>query len=103
MAKKQKNYDRTLNIAMFTTIPSWTTNSNCHGRVSLYEETVLENIEMLTNRKETKRAIQAAVAQANKVKKPTIPTIITHCARCGYDTKPDEWGNLELHYCIDCA
>ena len=103
MEKKQKNYDRALNIVMFTTIPSWTTNSNCHGRVSLYEETVLENIEMLTNRKETKRAIQAAVDQANKVKKPAIPTIITHCARCGYAPKPDEWGNLELHYCIDCA
>jgi len=57
---------------MFTTIPSWTTNSNCHGRVSLYEETVLENIEMLTNRKETKRAIQAAVDQANKVKDKEI-------------------------------
>ena len=53
---------------------------------------------LFTNQKETKRAIKAAVDQANKVKKPA-----THCARCGYTPKPDEWGNLELHYCIDCA
>ena len=57
----------------------------------------------MTNQKETKRAIQAAVDQANKVLKPAIPTIITHCARCGYAPKPDEWGNLEMHYCIDCV
>jgi len=54
--------------------------------------------KLFTNEKETKRAIQAAVDQANKVKKPA-----THCARCGCTPKPDEWGNLELHYCIDCA
>ena len=54
--------------------------------------------EVLTNQKETDRAIKAAVDQANKVKKST-----THCAVCGCTPKPDEWGNLKLHYCIDCA
>jgi len=49
----------------------------------------------MTNQKETKRAIKATVDQANKVR--------THCARCGCTPKPDEWGNLELHYCIDCV
>ena len=53
---------------------------------------------MFTNQKETDRAIKAAVDQANKVKGPA-----THCARCGCTPKPDEWGNLELHYCIDCV
>ena len=52
----------------------------------------------MTNQKETKRAIKAAVNQAEKVKEPA-----THCARCGCAPKPDEWGNLKLHYCIDCA
>ena len=51
--------------------------------------------KLFTNQRETDRAIQAAVDQANKVKKPTIPTIITHCARCSCTPKPDEWGNLE--------
>ena len=50
---------------------------------------------ILTNQKETKRAKQAAVNQANRVR--------IHCARCGCVPKPDEWGNLKLHYCIDCA
>ena len=56
---------------------------------------------LFTNEKETKRAIKAAVDQANKVKEPAITA--THCARCSCTPKPDEWGNLELHYCIDCA
>jgi len=61
----------------------------------------MENL--FTNEKETKRAIKAAVDQANKVKEPAISITATHCARCGCTPKPDEWGNLELHYCIDCA
>ena len=56
--------------------------------------------KLFTNEKETKRAIKAAVDQFRKVLKKNRPT---HCARCGYTPKPDEWGNLELHYCIDCA
>ena len=51
----------------------------------------------LTNQKETDRAIQAAVDQANKVKKST-----THCASCGCLPKPDEWSRV-TNYCIDCA
>ena len=58
---------------------------------------------MLTDQKKTDRAIKAAVDQTEKVKEPAIPTVATHCARCGYAPKPDEWGNLKLHYCIDCA
>ena len=58
---------------------------------------------LFTNEKEIKRAIKAAVDQTEKVKEPAIPTTATHCARCGCAPKPDEWGNLELHYCIDCA
>ena len=56
---------------------------------------------LFTNEKETRRAIQAAVDQFRKVLKKKEPA--THCARCGCAPKPDEWGNLELHYCIDCA
>ena len=59
--------------------------------------------KLFTNQRETDRAIQAAVNQANKVKESSVPITATHCARCGYIPKPDEWGNLELHYCIDCA
>jgi len=59
--------------------------------------------KLFTNEKETKRAIKAAVDQANKVKGLSTPITATYCARCGYAPKPDEWGNLELHYCIDCA
>jgi len=29
---------------MFTPIPPWTTDPDCHGGVSVYEETVLENM-----------------------------------------------------------
>ena len=56
-------------------------------------------MKLFTNEKQTKRAIKAAEDQAEKVKK----FFRTHCARCGCTPKPDEWGNLELHYCIDCA
>ena len=38
-----------------------------------------------------------------EVKEPAIPITATHCARCGCTPKPDEWGNLKLHYCIDGA
>jgi len=50
--------------------------------------------KLFTNQKETKRAVQAAVDQANKVK--------THCASCGCTPKPDEWSSV-WNYCIDCA
>ena len=59
-------------------------------------------VNLLMNEKETKRAIQAAIDQANKVKGSSIPITATYCARCSCTPKPDEWGNLELHYCIDC-
>ena len=51
--------------------------------------------KLFENEKETKRAIKAAVGQANKVR--------IHCARCGCIPKPDEWGDQRLHYCIDCV
>ena len=50
--------------------------------------------EVLTNQKETNRAIKAAVDQAKKVR--------THCASCGCLPKPDEWSHV-TNYCIDCA
>jgi len=53
---------------------------------------------MLTNQKEIKRAIRAAVNQANKVKEPA-----THCARCGCTPKPDEWSSQLWNCCYDCA
>ena len=53
--------------------------------------------KLFKNEKETDRAIKAAVDQAKKVK------WTMHCIICGHPPKPDEWGNLELHYCIDCA
>ena len=53
---------------------------------------------LFTNEKEIKRAIQASVNQAEKVK-----GFRTHCARCGCIPKPDEWGDQGLHYCIDCV
>jgi len=49
----------------------------------------------MTNQKETKRAIKAAVDQANKVR--------THCARCGCTPKPDEWSSQVWDCCTDCA
>jgi len=50
---------------------------------------------LFTNQKETDRAIQAAVDQANKVK--------THCAVCGCAPKPDGWSTQNKNYCYDCA
>jgi hypothetical protein len=50
---------------------------------------------MLTNQKETKRAIKAAVDQANKVR--------THCVICGCTPKPDEWSLQVKNCCFDCA
>jgi hypothetical protein len=68
----------------------------------MYKSELLKKVKnMLTNQKEAKRAITAAMDQAEKVKGPAITA--THCARCGCTPKPDEWGNLKLHYCIDCA
>ena len=54
--------------------------------------------KLFTNKKETDRAIQAAVDQANKVR--------THCAGCGCMPKPDEWSTQVQQnktYCFDCA
>jgi recombinational DNA repair protein RecR len=51
--------------------------------------------KLFTNEKETKRAIKAAVNQANKVK--------THCAICGCTPKPDEWSAQVENCCFDCA
>jgi len=53
---------------------------------------------MLTNQKETKRAIQAAVDQAKKVKTP-----YTECVFCGCTPKPDEWSSQVDNACFDCA
>ena len=53
---------------------------------------------MFTNEKETKRAIKAAVDQANKVKNRP-----THCAICGCTPKPDEWSSQVENCCFDCA
>jgi len=50
--------------------------------------------KLFTNEKETKRAIRAAVNQANKVR--------TQCASCGCTPKPDEWSSV-WNCCIDCA
>ena len=55
-------------------------------------------VKLFTNEKETKRAIKAAVDQANKVKK-----LATHCAGCGCTPKPDEWSTRNKNYCFDCA
>ena len=54
-----------------------------------------KNINMFTNQKEIKRALKAAVDQANKVK--------THCAICGCTPKPDEWSAQVENCCFDCA
>ena len=54
--------------------------------------------KLFTNEKETKRAIKAAVDQANKVKGPA-----THCAGCGCAPKPDGWSIQNKNYCFDCG
>ena len=51
--------------------------------------------KLFENEKETKRAIKAAVDQANKVR--------THCAICGCAPKPDEWSAQVENCCFDCA
>ncbi len=51
---------------------------------------------LFTNQKETDRAIQAAVDQANKV--PPI-----ECAVCGCMPKPDERSSWVENCCIDCG
>ena len=51
--------------------------------------------KLFTNQKETDRAIQAAVNQANKVR--------IHCAVCGCTPKPDEWSSQVENCCFDCA
>jgi len=50
---------------------------------------------LFTNQKETDRAIQAAVNQANKVR--------THCAICDCTPKPDQWSKQVENCCFDCA
>ena len=61
-----------------------------------YKQDILKMAEnMLTNQKETKRAITAAMDQANKVR--------THCAICGCTPKPDEWSSQVENCCFDCA
>ena len=53
---------------------------------------------MLTNKKETKRALEAAVDQANKVLRLNTRT---HCAGCGGTPKTDEWSAHNKNYCFD--
>jgi len=55
---------------------------------------------MLTNKKETKRALEAAVDQANKVLRLNTRT---HCAGCGGTPKTDEWSAHNKNYCFDCG
>ena len=54
---------------------------------------------LLTNEKETKRAIKAAVDQANKVKTP----LYIECVICGCMPKPAEWSSVAKNCCYDCA
>ena len=55
---------------------------------------------LFTNQKETDRAIQAAVDQANKVKRRGFNI---ECAVCGCMPKPDEWSSQVKNCCIDCG
>jgi len=55
---------------------------------------------LFTNQKETDRAIQAAVDQANKVKRRGFDI---ECAVCGCMPKPDEWSSRVGNCCIDCG
>ena len=59
-----------------------------------------KNINMLTNQKETKRALKAAVDQSRKVLKKNHPPF---CALCGCIPKPDEWSAQVENCCFDCA
>ena len=56
--------------------------------------------KLFTNEKETKRAIKAAVDQANKVLRLNTRT---HCAGCGCAPKPDGWSTQNKNYCFDCV
>ena len=56
--------------------------------------------KLFTNEKETKRAIKAAVDQANKVLRLNTKT---HCVICGCTPKPDEWSIMAENCCFDCA
>ena len=55
---------------------------------------------LFTNQKETDRAIQAAVDQANKVERRGFNI---ECAVCGCMPKPDEWSSRVGNCCIDCG
>jgi len=54
--------------------------------------------KVLTNQKETDRAIKAAVDQAKKVK-----SLRTRCVICDCTPKPDEWSSQVENCCMDCA
>ncbi len=54
---------------------------------------------LFTNQKETDRAIQAAVDQANKVERRGFDI---ECAVCGCMPKPDERSSRVENCCIDC-
>ena len=55
--------------------------------------------KLFTNEKETKRAIKAAVDQANKVKNRRSG----NCVICGCTPKPDEWSSQVENCCFDCG
>jgi len=56
--------------------------------------------KLLTNEKETKRAIKAAVDQFRKILKKKRPM---NCVICGCTPKPDEWSSQVENCCYDCA
>jgi len=53
---------------------------------------------MLTNQKETDRAIKAAVDQFRKVLKKQH-----QCVICGCTPNPDGWSSQVENCCFDCA
>ena len=67
-------------------------------RKDTFKQGILKMAKLFTNEKETKRAIKAAVDQANKVKNRP-----THCAVCGCTPKPDQWSLQVENCCFDCA
>ena len=64
-------------------------------RKDTFRQGILKMEKLFTNEKQIKRAIQAAVDQANLVK--------THCVICGCTPKPDEWSAQVENCCFDCA
>ena len=64
-------------------------------RKDTFKQGILKMGKLFTNEKENKRAIKAAVDQANRVR--------VNCAGCGYTPKPDEWSTQNKNYCFDCA